>query len=102
MALCPCFCNLTNLFFSLIPSDYERILKDEIWGCTHYMKLPMETVMKLPIQDRRYYIHKHNEEQQDIRSRQERATGTNRTYDGEAINEYAKLEQENAKNRRRG
>jgi len=61
------------------------------------MKLPMETVMKLPIQDRRYYIQKHNEEQQGIKASYERRSG-NRTYDGEAINAFAKLEQENIKN----
>ena len=81
-----CFYNLTNLFFSLIPSSYEKILKDEIWGCTHYMKLPMETVMKLPIQDRRYFIQKHNEEQQGIKDAYERKTGK-QSYNGEAINE---------------
>ena len=66
------------------------------------MKLPMETVMKLPIQDRRYYIQKHNEEQQNLRSSYERNTGTHKTYDGESLNEYAKLEQMNIKNRNRG
>ena len=78
------------------------MLKDEIWGCTHYMKLPMETVMKLPIQDRRYFIQKHNEEQQGIRESYERKSGGAKIKDGEAINEYAKLEQENIKNRNRG
>jgi len=95
-----CFYNLTNLYFSLIPSNYERTLKDEIWGCTHYMNLPMETVMKLPIQDRRYYIQKHNEEQQGVKASLERRSG-NRTYDGAAINEFARLEQENIKNMKR-
>lgn len=61
------------------------------------MKLPMETVMKLPIQDRRYYIQKHNEEQEGYRAASERR-GNNVIYDGEAINEFAKLEQENIKN----
>jgi hypothetical protein len=77
------------------------MLKDEIWGCTHYMKLPMETVIKLPIQDRRYFIQKHNEEQQGIRSSYEKRKG-HATYDGESINEYARLEQQNIKNRKGG
>lgn len=64
------------------------------------MKLPMETVMKLPIQDRRYYIQKHNEEQQGVKSSLERRNG-NMTYDGEALNEFARLEQENIKNMKR-
>ena len=65
------------------------------------MKLPMETVMKLPIQDRRYFIQKHNEEQEGLRTRYERRNG-NQIQDGEAINAYARLEQQNLKNRRGG
>lgn len=53
--------------------------------------------MKLPIQDRRYYIQKHNEEQQGLRASYEKKNG-NRTVDGEAINSFAKLEQENIRN----
>lgn len=63
------------------------------------MKLPMETVMKLPIQDRRYYIQRHNEEQEGIRASYERKNGGFK-YEGEAINDFARLEQENIKNRR--
>ena len=62
----------------------------------------METVMKLPVQDRRYFIQKHNEEQQGIRKSYEKRTGTATINDGEAINEYAKLEQANIKNRKGG
>ena len=65
------------------------------------MKLPMETVMKLPVQDRRYFIQKHNNEQEGIREKLEKKNGS-KTYDGESINEYAKLEQENIKNLRGG
>lgn len=65
------------------------------------MKLPMETVMKLPIQDRRYFIQKHNEEQEGIRAAREKSSG-NMRVDGEAINEFARNEQENIKNRKRG
>ena len=65
------------------------------------MKLPMETVMRLPIQDRRYYIQKHNEEQEGIRRAREKDTGMLKV-DGDAINEYARTEQENIKNRKMG
>jgi hypothetical protein len=65
------------------------------------MKIPMETVMKLPIQDRRYFIQKHNEEQDGLRSSYEKSRG-GRVVDGDAINAYAKLEQENLKNMRGG
>lgn len=101
MALWKSFYNLTNLFFSLIPSEYERFLKDEIWGCTHYMKLPMETVMRMPVQDRRYFIQKHNEEQKGIRDSYEKKEGYSLS-DGETINEFAKREQQFQKNLRGG
>ena len=43
-----------------MPSDYERGLKEEIWGVFKYMKIPMETIMRMPIQDRKFYIMRHN------------------------------------------
>ena len=59
--------------------------------------------MKLPIQDRRYFIHKHNEEQEQIKASNENRPGKgNSVYDGETINEYARIEQMNAKNRKGG
>ena len=67
------------------------------------MKLPMETVMKLPIQDRRYYIQRHNEEQEGIRAERERSkNGMSITHTGEDINTFAKMEQSNLKNIRGG
>lgn len=65
------------------------------------MKLPMETVMKLPIQDRRYFIQKHNDEQAGIRAEREKHNGMMKV-EGEAINEFARNEQENIKNRKMG
>lgn len=76
-------------------------MKDEIWGCTHYMGIPLETVMRLPIQDRRYYIQKHNAEQAALKTRYEKQSGYH-SYDGETINQFARNEQENIKNRRMG
>ena len=66
------------------------------------MKIPMETVMKLPIQDRRYYIRKHNAEQEGIRlEREHKNNGGNVTHTGEDINTFARIEQDNI-NRQKG
>ena len=53
-------------------------------------------IMKLPIQDRRALIRKHNIEQENINNEIE-GTGwrSKRTYEGEAINTFAKMEQSN-------
>ena len=40
---------------------YEKNLKDELFACHMYIKIPYEALMKMPIMDRKYYIHKYNE-----------------------------------------
>ena len=39
---------------------YEQNLKDELFACHTYIKIPFETLDKMPIRDRKYYIHKYN------------------------------------------
>ena len=65
------------------------------------MKIPLETVMKMPIQDRRYFIQKFNEEQEGIARARNKDSGQG-TVEGEAINSFARLEQENMRNMKRG
>ena len=60
MAHKKCFYRLTNLFFSTLPNEYERIFKEEIWGCFKYIGIPMDTLMNMPIADRKFYIMLHN------------------------------------------
>jgi hypothetical protein len=77
-------------------------LLDEIWGCFKHVGMSWDMIMKLPIQDRRALIHKHNMEQDEINREIEgnSADGmSSRYYEGESINTFAQLEQ---KNMRRG
>ena len=71
---------LTNMFFSILPNEYERQLKEEIWGCFKYIGIPMETIMSMPIQDRKFYIIKHNEAMQMEEKRFESAISTAAPY----------------------
>ena len=82
----------------MLPNDYERILKDEIWGMFRYIGIPMETIMAMPIQDRRYYIQRHNMEQEGYKEAKERSEGKGgfNSYNGD-INAFAEMEQSNAK-----
>ena len=98
VAPCPCFFNLTNLFFSTLPSDYELALQEELWGCFRYIGISYDTLLKMPIQQRRFIIMKHNEEQEGITKERERQKlGANTTtVNGININDYARMEQ-NAK-----
>lgn len=57
-------------------------------------------IMRLPIQDRRSLIRKHNIEQEEENKAIEGSNnGDIRTYEGEAINSFAKLEQDQNKKR---
>lgn len=46
--------------FLLIYENYERDLKKELWLCHKHMDLSMDEIMKMPIQDRKYYVRIHN------------------------------------------
>ena len=39
---------------------------DEVWGCFKHVGMSWDMIMKLPIQDRRALIQKHNREQEEI------------------------------------
>lgn len=54
----------------------------------------METVMNLPIQDRKYYIMKHNADEEQLKREIEGGDGDSHTIEGEALNTYAKITQE--------
>ena len=69
---------------------------DEIWGCFKHVGMSLDMIMKLPIQDRRTLIQKHNREQEAINNEIEgNNSPSNRTYEGEMINTFAKMEQSN-------
>lgn len=91
---------MTNFYFSISPNEYARNLLDEIWGCFKHIGMSWDMIMKLPIQDRRALIHKHNLEQETINNEIEGRGNTNvRTYEGESINTFAKMEQNDIKRR---
>ena len=71
---------------------------DEIWGCFKHVGMSWDMIMKLPIQDRRTLIQKHNREQEAINNEIEgNNSPSNRTYEGEMINTFAKMEQSNTR-----
>lgn len=68
MALLKPFLNSTILFSSISP-NYEIYLKEELWGCFKYIGIPFETLEKMPIRDRKYYIARHNQTAEEERKR---------------------------------
>lgn len=81
----------------MYPNDYARQLKDEIWGVFKHMGIPISTIYSMPVHERRYYIMKHNEEQEGLKKQMSNNNnGGMNTIMGD-LNEYAKMEQANAK-----
>ena len=56
-----------------------------------------DMIMRLPIQDRRALIYKHNMEQDAISREFDKTQGNVRTYEGESLNTFARMEQNDIK-----
>lgn len=82
--------------FSSISSDYEKNLKDELYGCFKYIGIPFDILNKMPIRDRKFYIAKHNGIVDEEKKKE-----NNNTIDGLMINkftDYSQLSDINSKN----
>lgn len=62
---------------------------DEIWGCVKHVGIPYDTIMKMPIQNRRYFIQRHNEEQDKI-SKEVNGNKNTTSFFGENVNGFSK------------
>ena len=51
----------TILFSSVSPS-YEANLLNEIFDCNKYLKIPIDTLWKMRVRDRRFIISRHNKD----------------------------------------
>ena len=89
---------MTSFYFSISPDEYAKNLSDEIYGCFKHIGMSWDMIMKLPIQERRAFIHRHNMEQ-DVIEREYNNQGQSnvRTYEGESLNTFARMEQNNLK-----
>lgn len=83
--------------FSLISPDYERYLKEELFGCFKHIKIPFDELMRMPTRDRKFYILKHNEAAEEERREieEKKNGGTAKT---EAIDAFTDIDQQNLKN----
>ena len=88
---------MTSFYFSISPSEYYKNLLDEEWGCFKHVGMSWDMIMKLPIQERRALIHKHNVESDNIERNIERSdNGGKSTIEGAAINAFAERSQNDA------
>lgn len=49
------------MMFSSISDEYEKNIKNEIFGCFRYMKMKFDDIYAMPTKDRRFFIQKHND-----------------------------------------
>ena len=69
---------------------YEKNLKDELFACHMYVKIPYEALMKMPVSDRKYYIHKYNEY---MEARNEAMNGEGEKSSSHDISRYTSMSQ---------
>ena len=87
-----------TILFSSISPDYEKNLKEELYGCFKYVGIPFDVLEKMPIRDRKYYIAKHN----GIVDEENKKNSKDNTVSGEMINKFTDMSQQseiNAKKR---
>jgi hypothetical protein len=77
------------MFFSISPNDYSQALLDEIYGCFKYIGIPIDTVMNMPVQTRKYFISKHNHDCEELDKKHNK--NKNVSITGEATSEYTKI-----------
>jgi hypothetical protein len=82
-----------KILFSSTSPDNEKILKDELFGCFKHIGIPFNVLEKMPVRDRKFYIAKHNGIVEE-----ESKTQRKNTVEGEMINKFTDLSQQNALN----
>lgn len=88
------FLNGTILFSSISP-NFERNLKDELYGCFKHIGIPFDVLDRMPVRDRKFYIAKHNGMVEEENNKNK----SDNTINGELLNAYANIHQLNEKNR---
>ena len=77
------------MFFSISPNEYADALLDEIYGCFKYIGIPIDTVMNMPVQNRKYFISRHNHDCEELNKKYSSDKGA--TFSGEATSEFTKM-----------
>jgi hypothetical protein len=78
------------MFFSISPNEYADALLDEIYGCFKYIGIPIQTVMNMPVQERKYYIARHNRDCDEQNKKYNNPSNTI-TATGEATAAYTQI-----------
>lgn len=62
---------------------------DEIYGCFKYIGIPIDTVMNMPVQNRKYFISRHNRDCEEMDRKYNNEPSIN--VSGEGTAEYTQM-----------
>lgn len=75
-------------------SNAEIYLKEELWGCFKYIKIPFDILYKMPTRERKFYIKRHNDTIKEENEQYENAQGNNSsTTHTTDVNKFAAMSQ---------
>lgn len=74
--------------FSSISPNYEQNLKDELFGCFKYIGIPFDTLERMPVRDRKYYIMRHNKLTEEENAKNKHTN----TIGGDMINAFTDMD----------
>lgn len=77
------------MFFSISPNEYAEALLDEIYGCFKYIGIPIDTVMNMPVQNRKYFISRHNHDCEEMDKKYNHDSSI--SVSGEGTAEYTQM-----------
>ena len=77
------------MFFSISPDEYAESLMDELYGCFKYIGIPYDTLMNMPIQNRKYFISRHNKDCEELDRKHKGSNSM--TLTGEATKEFTEM-----------
>lgn len=82
------------ILFSSASPEYEVNLMNEIFDCNKYLKIPIDTLWKMRVRDRRFMIARHNKDSSN--ENKEYGSHASSTND---IDRFTDLTIQNIKNR---
>ena len=80
-----------------MPEDYDVAFWEEIWGCVKAIGIPYDTVMSMPVQNRKILIKRHNMEG-EINEMRNARNHNGKSIGGESLNAYAAMEMKKIEN----
>lgn len=81
------------MLFSSTSNDFERKLKEELFSCFKYIGIPFDTLNRMPVRDRKFYIAQHNKAMEEEKEAYEKASKGGSSSSNMNIDRFTDLSQ---------